>query len=142
MDYNNIVLIWRCTQEPEFKTKWDFKVANFPIVTNKKYKTKDWEEVEKSCFLPVVAYNGLATIASEYMKKWSRISVAWEIEQQRWEDNEWNKRSSFRIIANNIILLDSKKTSESREQKDEFHESDRKHGINQNEGISIDDIPF
>ena len=115
---NRAILTGRLTADPEIRYTTNEKpVARFSLAINR--KTKNGEgEVD---FINCVAWEGLAKICGEYLKKGKLIAVEGRIQVRKWEDKTGAKRTSTEIIANNVQMLERKELRPETEnaQKDE-----------------------
>lgn len=111
MDMNKVILLWRIWTDIDYKEPSEnFKVANFSLATNKKYTKRDWEKVEETVWHNIVLYNGQASVANNYAKKWDKVLIEWELKTRTYQlDWEAKPRYVVEIIGSNIILLWSSK---------------------------------
>lgn len=87
------------------------KVAQFSIAcTEKGYKKKDGTDVpERTEWVPVVAWRGLAEVVEKYTKKGSRVYVRGKYRTRTYDDEKGVKHWRTYIDADYIELLDSKR---------------------------------
>ena len=106
-DLNSVVLVGRLARDPELRyTPQGAAVAEFTVASNRKFTKKDGERVEEVIFVDVVAWNRMAEVAAEYLKKGRPVAVAGSLIQDRWEDEtSGQKRSKIRIQANSVQFL-------------------------------------
>jgi single-strand DNA-binding protein len=141
MDLNEVNLLGRATRDAELKNTPDgTAVATVSIATGKKFKREN-ETVEQTQFHNIVFWKKLAEIAGQYLTKGKRVYIKGELVTRSWEDKETGKKMyRTEIVAKEMILLDG-----GSEKKDDFSESDKKHGIAQKdvkEEITVEDLPF
>lgn len=112
---NKVMLIGRLGADPEVRyTQSGTPVANFRLATN--YSVKRGEEwVEETEWHKVVAWNKLAEICSEYLKKGMLVYVEGRLKTRSWEDQDGNKRWTTEILVKDVQMLEpkSKTSSES-----------------------------
>ena len=84
-------------------------VANFSIACGWKTKTKEGTE-----WINIVAFGKLAEIIGQYLKKGSRIYISGGMRTRKWQDQSGTDRYSVEIIANDMIMLDSKGSENSK----------------------------
>ena len=106
-DLNSVVLVGRLVRDPELRyTPQGAAVCEFTVASNRRFTKKDGEKVEEVAFVDVVAWNRLAEISAEYLKKGRRVVVSGQLTQDRWEDKETGqKRSRIRIQAGTLQFL-------------------------------------
>jgi len=105
---NKAIIIGRLGADPEIRyTPAGSTVANFNVATNRVWKDKDGNSKEETTWLRVVAWNRLAEIVKEYVKKGHRIYVEGRIQTRSWEDQNGQTRYMTEIVANQIQMLES-----------------------------------
>lgn len=77
----------------------------------------------KTGWIKVVAFNKMAEVSEKYLHKGARIAVVGSLDHEKWETEDHQQRSTFKLIANNI----------------EFIKTD---GRGFKDGENQDDIPF
>ena len=122
---NKTFLIGNLTRDVELKyTASGAAVANFGLAVNLTYKNSDGEKMDDVCYMDIVAWNRLAEVAGEYLSKGQPIFVEGRLQMDTWEQDDGQKRSKLKVVAQNIQFLGGGKADDS-EGKD-----------------SDDDIPF
>ena len=105
---NKVQLIGNLTRDPELKyTPSGVAVANFSVGMNEKWKDNDGNAQEKTEWVNIVAWRKTAEIIGEYVKKGGKIYVEGKL-QTRSYDKDGVKRYVTEVVADNILLLDSK----------------------------------
>jgi single-strand DNA-binding protein len=106
-DLNSVALVGRLTRDPELRyTPQGVAVCDFTLASNRKYSKRDGEKVEDVLFVDVTAWNRMAEVAAEYLKKGRPVAVSGYLSQDRWEDKEsGEKRSKIRIQAHSVQFL-------------------------------------
>ena len=114
-DLNNCQFIGRLGKDPEIRYTADGKaVANFSIACSDDYKKKSGEKVEQTNWINIVAWDRLAEICGEYLKKGSQVYLAGKQVTRKWEDKEGNTRYTTEIVANEMQMLGSRPDSGAR----------------------------
>lgn len=84
-------------------------VADLAIACGYAYKDKNTgEKVEKTDWINVTAFGRLAEIMGEYLKKGSKVFIEGRQTTEKWQDKEGKDRYTTKIIANKMIMLDSR----------------------------------
>lgn len=105
---NRVTLIGRLTDTPELRyTPNGNAVTDFSLAVNRSYANSDGER--EADFFQCVAWRGLAETICQYKKKGEMIAVDGRLEQQKWENEEGQKRSKVVIVAENIQFIGAKK---------------------------------
>lgn len=106
---NKVTLVGNVGEAPKVKTTNDNgRVVNFSLATNETYKDKDGQEVKKTEWHRVVAWDKRAQLIGDYIKKGDPIYVEGKLRTNSWEDKEGIKRYSTDIICDNIVFLPTK----------------------------------
>lgn len=108
-DLNRVTLIGRLGKDPEVRslTNGD-KCATFSIATSETWKDKDsGEKREKTEWINLVAWRGLADICAQYLKKGSRIYAEGKFTTRSWDDSEGKKRYATEVVLENMQMLDA-----------------------------------
>jgi single-strand DNA-binding protein len=104
---NKVILIGNLGKDPEVKyTPTGTAVAKFSLATNERYKDKAGEWQDRTEWHNIVAWQRLAEIAGEYLKKGRSVYVEGRIQTHSWEDKQsGQKKYMTEIIANDLVLL-------------------------------------
>lgn len=109
MDLNKAMVIGRLTRDPEVKsTPSGQNVASFSIATNFTWTDQSGQRQEKVEFHNIVAWRKLADICGQYLKKGSKVYIEGRLQTRDWTGQDGVKRYRTEIIADNMIMLDSK----------------------------------
>ena len=109
MSLNRVTFIGHVGKTPEVKTVGENKVATFSMaMTEKGYKTKDGKEIpEKTEWVNIVAWRGLASLCEGYVKKGSQLYVEGRLTTRSYE-KDGTKIYVTEVVAENIQLCGSK----------------------------------
>jgi single-strand DNA-binding protein len=100
------LLIGNLTRDPELRyTPQGTAVCTFGVATNRQWTTEQGEKKEETEFHTVVAWNRLAEICAEFLKKGRSVFVEGRISSREWETPDGSKRKSVEIVANEVIFL-------------------------------------
>lgn len=113
MDINRATIVGRLTRDPEVRTTPSgVNVVNFGVATNSVWKDRaSGEKKEAVEFHNIVAFGKLGEIIAQYMTKGRRVLVEGRIQTRSWEGQDGAKKNRTEIVADNIIMLDSKGSS-------------------------------
>lgn len=140
MDLNKATIIGRLTADPESRTTPNGQtVVTLTVATNYTWNDANGQKQEKAEFHNIVAWRKLAEIIAQYLKKGSKVYIEGRLQTRSWEDQNGNKKYRTEIIADNMIMLDSK-GGDSIPTKD--NTPDAKTSEADEEEINIEDIPF
>lgn len=105
---NQVFIIGNLTKDPEQKfTTGGTAVCNMAVATNEKFKNKAGEWAEKTEYHTIVLWSKLAEIATEYLKKGSKVFVEGRLQTRSYE-KDGAKKYVTEIVASDIIMLDGK----------------------------------
>jgi len=103
---NKVILIGNLGADPELRyTPSGTAVCNFRIATNESYKDREGNQVEKTEWHNVVAWERLAEICGEYLKKGRPVYVEGSLQTRQWEDQDGNTRYTTEVKAREMQML-------------------------------------
>jgi single-strand DNA-binding protein len=106
---NKAQIIGNLTRDPEVRqTPNGQTVATLGVASNRKWKNQAGELQEEVEFHSVVAWGRLAEICQQYLHKGSKVYFEGRLKTRNWEDPDGKKNYRTEIIAENMIMLDSK----------------------------------
>jgi single-strand DNA-binding protein len=104
---NKVILLGNLGKDPEVKfTPSGVPVAKFSLATNERYKDKGGEWQERTEWHNIVAWQRLAEIVGEYVKKGAKLYIEGKLQTSSWEDREsGTKKYRKEIVASDLVLL-------------------------------------
>ena len=111
-DINHVTLVGRLTRDAEIR----YSGSGFPIttlslaLTATRKKGDDW--VEESHFFDCTVLGKQGEALKDYLLKGKQIAVDGKLRQERWEQDDGNKRSKVVVLVDNIQLLGSRTDSQ------------------------------
>lgn len=107
---NEVRLIGRVGKDPEVRfAQSGTAFANFSLATSEKWTDKNTgEKKELTEWSRCSAFGKLAEIIGEYVKKGSLIYVGGRLRTEEWEDKDGIKRSTTKIIVDQMRLLSAR----------------------------------
>jgi single-strand DNA-binding protein len=161
MNLNKAMIIGNLTRDPEIRTTPQGQsVASFSIATNMVWTDASGQKQERVEYHNIVAWRKLAEIIGQYVKKGSKIYIEGRLQTREWTGQDNIKRYRTEIVADNMIMLDSKRsggapmTSSAPTQADKGVDSELptinsempvsmpSSAAASNDEINIEDIPF
>ncbi|MGH9599106.1 MAG: single-stranded DNA-binding protein [Terracidiphilus sp.] len=155
---NKVILLGNVGKDPETRSTASGKLmASFSLATsfNQKDQQGNWQEHTE--WHNIVAYERLAEIVRDYVKKGSKLYIEGRITTRNWEDKEFAGRKVYRteIILNDLSLLSgrdegaggSSRPSSAQSSQGSAAGFDQRPPASQDEyaqsaGITDEDIPF
>ena len=111
---NKVQLIGHVTADPELKyTPTGAAVCNFSVATNRQWTTDTGEKKEEADFHRLVAWNKLAEICGQLVKKGRKVYVEGRLQTRSWQDKDGQTKYMTEVVLSDMILLDSKGAGES-----------------------------
>lgn len=111
---NKVTLIGNLTRDPELRyTPQGTAVCSFSIATNRQWSTESGEKKEDVEFHRIVAWNKLAEICAQLLKKGRKVYVEGRLKTRNWEGQDGTRRTTTEIIISEMILLDSNRMGDS-----------------------------
>ena len=112
---NKVILVGNLGKDPEVKyTSTGTPVAKFSLATNEGYKDKNGQWQDRTEWHNIVAWQRLAEIVGEYVKKGSKVYIEGRLQTSSWDDKETGqKKYKTEIIANDLVLLSGRGETDS-----------------------------
>lgn len=149
---NKVILLGNLGKDPEIKyTPSGTPVAKFSLATNERFKDKSGEWQERTEWHNIVAWQRLAEIVGEYVKKGSKLYIEGRLQTSSWEDKQsGEKKYRTEIIANDLVLLSGRgegdsegRASRGAAANSSFDQRPPQHDeVAQGAEITDEDIPF
>jgi len=106
---NRAQIIGHLTQDPDIRqTPAGVSVGDLNLMTKSKFINLEGQAQIVTAFHNIVVWRGLADIAQKYLRKGRQVYLSGRIQTESWEDQDGNKKYKTKVIAEDLILLDSK----------------------------------
>jgi single-strand DNA-binding protein len=140
-DLNKVMIIGRLGADPELKYMPSGKgVANIRVATSERWKDRQSGDAkERTEWHSVTAYDKLAEIIAEYLRKGSQVYIEGSLRTRKWQDKEGKDRYTTEIIAQQMQMLGGKPQGGERPAR---QEQQRPAPPADDGGGFDDDIPF
>ena len=107
--FNKVILAGNLTREIEMKnTPTGLAVANTGIACNRKFKSQTGESKEEVLFLDLTFFGRTAEIASQYLRRGSKVLVDGRLKLDQWTDQSGQKRSKHSLVVESMKMLGGK----------------------------------
>lgn len=114
---NKCQFIGRLGADPEIKTVGENKVAEFSLAVTENYKTSDNKKIEKTTWVRISAWGGLAKICEKYVRKSMLLYVECRLENKTWVDKTTGeKRYKDQMVCKDLQMLSKKSDFENKQQ--------------------------
>lgn len=140
---NKVILVGNVGATPELRyTPNESAVTQLSLATSEVWKDKaTGEQHERTEWHRVVLFNRLAEIASEYVKKGSKIYIEGSLKTRKWTDAQGVERYTTEVVAGEMQLLDSRMGGQSMEAP-AAPQAKKNTSTSENHFDIEDDIPF
>lgn len=138
---NKVILVGNVGQDPEVKyTPSGTPVAKLSLATNERFKDRSDEWQERTEWHSIIAWQRLAEIVGEYVKKGSKLYIEGKLQTSSWEDRQsGSKRYRTEVVARDIVLLGSHENTDDSRPKRNGREQETYASSSE---ITDEDIPF
>lgn len=109
---NKVIMMGRLTRDPEIRYGAGANgvvVASFSLAVDRRFKREGEPEAD---FFNCTAFAKQAEFAEKYLKKGIKIVVDGRLQNDSYTDHDGNKRTSTKVIVENLEFAESKATSE------------------------------
>ena len=104
--FNKAILIGNLTKDPELRyTPQGTAVVNLRLAVNTRFKDKNQELKEDTCFVTAVVWSKQAETCNQYLHKGSPVMVEGRLQSRSWEDSSGQKRSVLEVRADRVQFL-------------------------------------
>lgn len=105
-NFNKVILIGNLTKDPELRyTPQGTAVVNLRLAVNRKFKDKNQELKEDTCFLTAVVWDKQAETCNQYLHKGSPIFVEGRLQSRSWEDASGQKRNVLEVRVERVQFI-------------------------------------
>ena len=106
--WNRVELIGNLTRDPELRyTPNGAAVCTFGMATNRTYVTEG-ERKEEVDFHRLVAWNKLAELCNQLLKKGNKVFISGRLQTRQWAAADGSQRQTTEIVIEDMILLTPK----------------------------------
>ena len=103
------MLIGNLTRDPEMRyTPQGAAVCTFGVATNRDWKTETGEKKEDVEFHNVVAWNKLAEICSQLLKKGRKVYVEGRLSTRTWQATDGAQKNRTEVVITDMVILDKR----------------------------------
>lgn len=106
---NKAVILGNVGDDPSIRYMPNGKaVANFNVATSEEWKDQQGQKQSRVEWHRCTAYDKLAEIIGEYVKKGSKLYLEGKLQTRKWQDQQGQDRYTTEIIVNEMQMLDGK----------------------------------
>jgi len=106
---NKVIISGNLVRDPDTRILENgTHLAKMSIANNQRYRDRNGEWQEKTCYVNVIAWRKTAELVSEFCRKGSPVLIEGELVFNSWEDRDGNKRNQLEVNARRIQFLERK----------------------------------
>jgi single-strand DNA-binding protein len=104
---NKVILLGNLTRDPELRHTENKKpVCAFGLATNRAWKSYDGEKHDETEFHRLVAWDKLAEVCHQYLKKGRKVYVEGRVQTRSYKDKDGVEKSVTEIVLDEMVMLD------------------------------------
>jgi single-strand DNA-binding protein len=106
---NKVMIIGNVGGEPEMRyTPSGSPVTTFRVATNRRWTTPEGIQRDETEWFSIVTWNKLAENCSRLITTGRKVYVEGRFQTRSWEDPQGQKHYRTEVVANTVLLLDSR----------------------------------
>jgi single-strand DNA-binding protein len=110
--FNSITLVGNLTNDVELRyIPSGTAVTDISLAVNDRVK-RGGEWIKETLFIDVTLWDRKAEVAKQYLRKGSSVLIQGRLKREQWEDKEGIRRTKFKVIADQMQMLDRKADSQ------------------------------
>jgi len=111
--YNRVILMGNLTRDPEVRYVPSGRpVAELGLAVNEKYKNSEGDFVERTDFFDITVWGPQGENCGKYLEKGRPVLVEGRLRLDTWENDQGEKRSKVKVIADRVQFLGSGRSAE------------------------------
>jgi single-strand DNA-binding protein len=106
---NKVILVGNLTRDPELRHTAENKkaVCTFGLATNRNWTTETGEKREEPEFHRIIAWDKLAEVCNQYLKKGRKVFVEGRLQYRTYTGQDGIEKFSAEIVLEDMTILDS-----------------------------------
>ena len=145
-NFNKVLLMGNLTRDPQLSyLPSQTAVVDFGLAVNRRWKSREGENREETCFIDCRAFGRLAENINKYLSKGRPLFVEGRLTFDSWTAQDGTRRSKHRVTVENFQFLPGGPRADA-SQTEEGASGAGAQGVPAERGpdeqTSADDIPF
>lgn len=104
--YNRIILMGNLTRDPQLSyTPNNTAVCKFGLATNHRWKDREGNMRDETCFVDCTCFGRAAETFNQYMKKGRSAIVEGRLKLDQWTAPDGQKRSKHEVVVDNFQFV-------------------------------------
>lgn len=105
-NFNKVILAGNLTRDPQLSyLPSNTPVCEFGMAINRKWRSKEGEMREDTCFVELACYGKQADTLNQYMRKGQPLLVEGRLKYHQWEGKDGTKRSRLTVVVDTFQFL-------------------------------------
>lgn len=105
---NTVSIIGNLGQDPEMKfTQGGTALLKLSVAVNERWKDKSGEKQERTHWVRCTVWGNRAEALNKILSKGDKVGIEGSLEENRWEDQQGNKRTQLQVKVRDVTLLGS-----------------------------------
>ena len=106
-EVNRVVLSGRLTRDPELRYAANgTQVTSFSLAFHRRYRQRDGSPGEQTGFVTVMAYQRLAEVCGQYLKRGAAVLVEGRLQMREWAGAGGRQQQRLEIRADAVHFLE------------------------------------
>jgi single-strand DNA-binding protein len=138
-NFNKILLMGNLTRDPQLSyLPSQTAVVEFGLAVNRKWKSREGEAREETCFVDCRAFGRTAENLNKYMSKGRPLFIEGRLTFDSWTAQDGTKRSKHRVTVENFQFLPGTSGQGARQ----TGQNNAQPAGQAEQNVNSDDIPF
>lgn len=112
---NKVILLGYVATDPEFKEVGNHTLTRFKIALRRDWRTADGEKHQITDYQTVVAWQQLAKLSYEYLRKGSGVYVEGRLSKRKYKAQDGSDRYITEVVADTILFVSYAKNKDQEE---------------------------
>jgi len=119
-DLNKVILIGNIGRDPDLRyTENGSAISTFSLATNTTWVTREGTRNERTEWHNIVAWNRLAEICHQIIRKGDQIYIEGRLRTRTWDDENGERRHKTEVIAEQMIKLSRRPVENAEKDQDQ-----------------------
>ena len=106
-ELNRVILSGRLTRDPEVRFAGDgTPVASLTLAFHRGYRGREGQYVEETGYVTARAYQRLAEVCGQRLRKGSPVLVEGRLQMREWSDRQGRRQTKLEVRADNVHFLE------------------------------------
>ena len=138
-NFNKVLLMGNLTRDPQLSyTPNQTAVVDFGLAVNRKWKSREGEDRDETCFVDCRMFGRRAEVINKYCKKGNPLFIEGRLTFDSWQAQDGTKRSKHRVTVENFEFLGGASGQGARQAEQNTGDA----GNQVPQKADADDIPF